>query len=118
MATRPYHKPDNVEILDMHRGTDTSQVRFPPEGCCISHPELPKGMLVTVMLAKAKAVAKAEMQAQGIKVAYIHPREVRHRAEQLLKERWAAFEEAALEICEKIQSKKSNISKSAQRRKR
>ena len=111
MATRPYHKPDNVEILDMHRGTDTSQVRFPPEGCC----EPPPGAKLTMMLFYAKRAAKEEMKAQGIRVAYIHPREVRQRAEELLRERWEEFERLAqpvlIRICEKF-------NKSAQRRKR
>jgi hypothetical protein len=108
MAARAYHK---VEILDMHRGADTSEVRFPPEGCC----QPPPGAKLTVMMYYAKRAAKEEMKAQGIRAAYISPREVRRRAEELLRDRWAEFERRAepvlLRICEKV-------SKSAQRRKR
>jgi hypothetical protein len=111
MATKAYHNPDNVEILDMHRGPDISEVRFPPEGCC----EPPPGAKITVMLFYAKRAAKQEMKARGIRVAYIHPREVRLRAEELLRERWEEFERLAqpvlIRICEKF-------NKSAQRRKR
>src|SRR5262249_61787220 len=104
MAAKAYHKHDNVEILDMHRGADASEVRFPPGGCC-QPPELPRGMLRTIMLQRAKEVAKAEMKASGIKIAYIEPREVFLRAQELLQERWAQFEEEALAICLRIMSK-------------
>ena len=94
MATRAYHKPDNVDILDMHRGVDTISVCFPPEGCC----QPPPGAKLTVMMFYAKRAAKEEMKAQGIRVAYISPREVRLRAEELLRERWAEFERKAADI--------------------
>ena len=99
MAAKTYHN-HNVEILDMHRGADTSQVRFPPEGCC----QPPPGAKLTVMLFYAKRAAKEEMKAQGIRVAYIHPREVRQRAEELLRERWSEFERLAQPVLAKITS--------------
>jgi hypothetical protein len=71
MAARAYHKPDNVEILEC---------RPPP------------GAKITMMMFYAKRAAKEEMKAQGIRVAYIHPREVRRRAEELLRDRWEEFE--------------------------
>jgi hypothetical protein len=101
VAKAAYHKPDNVKILDMHRGVDTSEVRFPPRGCC-QPPELPRGMLRTIMLRRAKEVAKAEMKASGIKRAYIEPREVFLRAQELMQENWAQFEAEAMSICVKI----------------
>jgi hypothetical protein len=111
MAAKAYHKPENVEMLDMHRGVDISEVRFPPGGCC----QPPPGAKLTVMMFYAKRAAKAEMQARGVRVAYILPREVRQRAEELLRERWEEFERLAqpvlIRICEKF-------NKSAQRRKR
>src|SRR5262245_21944014 len=98
MAARPYHNPDNVVLL-------------PEGGCC----QPPPGAKLTVMMFYAKRAAKEEMKAQGVRLAYIHPREVRLRAEELLQERWEDFERLAqpvlIRICEKI-------SKSAQRRKR
>ena len=39
-------KSDKIVLLDMHRGVDTSEVRFPPEGCC----QPPPGAKATVML--------------------------------------------------------------------
>jgi hypothetical protein len=104
MAARAYHKPDNVVLLDMDRGADTTSVRFPPEGCC----QPPPGAKLTVMLFYAKRAAKAELQASGIKVAYIEPKVIRQRAEELLRERWADFERLAqpvlAKLCEKVKS--------------
>jgi hypothetical protein len=102
MATKAYHKPDNVEILDMHRGVDTSSVRFPEGGCC----QLPPGAKLTVMMFYAKRAAKEEMKAQGIRVAYIHPREVRQRAEELLRDRWEEFERLAQPVLLKLSVRK------------
>ena len=106
MAKAAYHKPDNVEILDIHRGVDTTSVRFPPEGCC----QPPPGAKLTVMMFYAKRAAKEEMKAQGIRVSYILPREVRLRAEELLRERWAEFERKAEPVLLRITSKKSRSS--------
>jgi len=108
MATRTYHKPDNVKILDMHRGVDTSEVRFPPRGCC-QPPELPRGMLRTIMHRRAKEVAKAQMQAAGIKRAY-EPQEVFRIAQELMQERREEFEAEALAICLRIMSKNAHSS--------
>ena len=103
-------KPDsNIVLLDMHRGVDTSQVRFPEGGCC------PPGAKLTVMLFYAKRAAKEEMKAQGIRVAYIHPREVRLKAEELLRDRWEEFERQAQPLLLKISAK---FNKSAQRKQR
>ena len=94
MAARAYHKPDSVEILEC---------------------QPPPGAKLHMMMFYAKRAAKEEMKAQGIRVAYIQPREVRLRAEELLRERWEEFERLAqpvlIRICEKF-------NKSAQRRKR
>src|SRR6516165_10738503 len=102
MAARAYHNPDNVEILNMHRGPDISEVRFPPEGCC----EPPPGAKLTMMLFYAKRAAKQEMKARGIRVAYIHPREVRQRAEELLRDRWEEFERLAQPVLLKLSVRK------------
>ena len=110
MAARAYHKPDNVVLLD-NRGQDTNSVRFPPEGCC----QPPPGAKLTVMLFYAKRAAKEEMKAQGIRVAYIHPREVRLKAEELLRDRWEEFERQAQPLLLKISAK---FGKSAQRKQR
>lgn len=96
----------DVILLDMHRGVDTSQVQFPEGGCC----QPPPGAKVTVMLFYAKRAAKAEMKAEGIRVAYIHPREVRLRAEELLRSRWEEFERLAQPVLLRITSKKSRSS--------
>ena len=111
MAARAYHKPDNVEILDMHRGADTSQVRFPPEGCC----QPPPGAKLTVMMFYAKRAAKEEMKAQGIRISSILPREVRLLAEELLRERWEEFERLAEPVLLRISAK---FNKSARRKQR
>ena len=110
MAARAYHKPDNVVLLD-NRGQDTNSVRFPPEGCC----QPPPGAKLTVMMFYAKRAAKEEMKAQGIRVAYIHPREVRLKAEELLRDRWEEFERQAQPLLLKISAK---FNKSAQRKQR
>ena len=110
MAARAYHKPDNVVLLD-NRGEDTNSVGFPPEGCR----QPPPGAKLTVMLFYAKRAAKEEMKAQGIRVAYIHPREVRRRAEELLRDRWEEFERQAQPLLLKISAK---FNKSAQRKQR
>ena len=106
MAAKAYHKPENVEMLDMHRGVDISEVRFPPGGCC----QPPPGAKLTVMMFYAKRAAKAEMQARGVRVAYILPREVRQRAEELLRERWEEFERLAQPVLIRIASKKGHKS--------
>jgi hypothetical protein len=110
MAARAYHKPDNVVLLD-NRGEDTNSVGFPPEGCR----QPPPGAKLTVMLFYAKRAAKEEMKAQGIRVAYIHPREVRLKAEELLRDRWEEFERQAQPLLLKISAK---FNKSAQRKQR
>jgi|SRR6516162_7135201 hypothetical protein len=92
MAARAYHKPDNVVLL--------------PEGCC----QPPPGAKLHMMLFYAKRAAKEEMKAQGIKIAYIQPREVRLRAEELLRERWEDFERLARPMLLRIASKKSRSS--------
>jgi hypothetical protein len=103
-------KPDsNIVLLDMHRGVDTSQVRFPEGGCC------PPGAKLTVMLFYAKRAAKEEMKARGIRVSSILPREVRLLAEEILRERWQEFECLAQPVLLKISAK---FSKSAQRKQR
>ena len=101
MAAKAYHNPDNVEILDMHRGPKLpdSHTLFPNEGCC----QPPPGAKLTVMLFYAKRAAKEEMKAKGIRVAYIQPREVRLRAEELLRERWEDFERLAQPVLLKSQ---------------
>jgi len=101
MAARAYHKPDNVEILDMHRGVDTSSVRFPEGGCC----QPPPGAKLTVMLFYAKRAAKEDLKARGIRVSSILPREVRPLAEELLRERWQDFERLAQPVLLRISQK-------------
>jgi hypothetical protein len=71
----------------------------------VIQPNLPPGMLRTIMLRRAKEVAKAEMQASGIKRAFIEPREVFLRAQELMQERREQFEAEALAICLRIMSK-------------
>ena len=110
MAARAYHKPDNVVLLD-NRGEDTNSVGFPPEGCR----QPPPGAKLTVMLFYAKRAAKEEMKAQGIRVAYIHPREVRLKAEELLRDRWEEFERLAQPVLLRIA--KSNIKTNEKKRK-
>jgi hypothetical protein len=68
-----------------------------------------------MMMFYAKRAAKEEMKAKGIRVAYIQPREVRIRAEELLRERWEDFERLAQPVLLRISAK---CNKSAQRRKR
>jgi len=68
-----------------------------------------------MMLFYAKRAAKEEFKAKGIRVAYIQPREVRLRAEELLRERWEEFEKLAQPVLLRISAK---FSKSAHRRKR
>ena len=114
MATRAYHNPDNVEILDMHRGPELpdSHTLFPPGGCC----EGPPGAKLTVMMFYAKRAAKKEMKARGIRVSSILPREVRLLAEELLRDRWEEFERLAQPLLIRICSKrnpKSNRSNKA-----
>jgi len=94
MAARAYHKPDSVEILEC---------------------QPPPGAKLHMMMFYAKRAAKEEMKAQGIRVAYIQPREVRLRAEELLRERWEEFERLAQPVLARISAK---FNKSAQRRKR
>jgi hypothetical protein len=84
MAATAYHKPD----------------------------KLPPGMLRTIMLRRAKEVAKAEMIAAGIKRAFIENREVFRRAQELMQEHWAEFEAEALAICLRIISKNVRSSNS------
>src|SRR6516162_1567713 len=113
MATRAYHNPDNVEILDMHRSTKLpdSHTLFPPEGCC----QPPPGAKATVMLFYAKRAAKEEMKAKGIRISSILPREVRLLAEELLQERWEEFERLAQPVLLRIA--KSNIKTNEKKRK-
>jgi len=85
MAARAYHKPNNVEILEC---------------------QLPPGAKITMMMFYAKRAAKEEMKAQGIRVAYIHPREVRQRAEELLRDRWEEFERLAQPVLLKLSVRK------------
>ena len=94
MAARAYHKPNNVEILEC---------------------QPPPGAKITMMMFYAKRAAKEEMKAQGIRVAYIHPREVRRRAEELLRDRWEEFERLAQPVLLKISAK---FRSDAQRKKR
>jgi len=93
-------KSDKVVLLDMHRGVDTTSVRFPEGGCC----QPPRGAKITVMLFYAKRAAKEEMKARGIRVSSILPREVRLLAEELLRERWEEFERLAQPLLAKITS--------------
>jgi hypothetical protein len=62
-------------------------------------------MLRTIMLRRAKEVAKAEMKAAGIRRAYIEPQEVFWRAQELMQEQREKFEAEALAICLRIISK-------------
>ena len=94
MAARAYHKPDSVEILEC---------------------QPPPGAKLHMMMFYAKRAAKEEMKAQGIRLAYILPREVHLRAEELLRERWEEFEKLAQPVLLRISAK---FNKSALRRKR
>ena len=94
MAARAYHKPDSVEILEC---------------------QPPPGAKLHMMMFYAKHAAKEEMKAQGIRVAYIQPREVRLRAEELLRERWEEFERLAQPVLARISAK---FNKSARRKQR
>ena len=68
-----------------------------------------------MMMFYAKRAAKEEMKAKGIRLAYILPREVTRRAEELLRERWEDFEKLAQPVLLRISAKFKN---NAQRRKR
>src|SRR6516162_8379338 len=74
MATKAYHKPDNVEILEC---------------------QPPPGAKLHMMMFYAKRAAKEEMKARGIRVSSILPRDVRLLAEELLRDRWEEFERLA-----------------------
>jgi len=106
MAARAYHKPDNVEILDMHRGADTSQVRFPPGGCVQPNP-----YLLLALRFYAKKEIKEQWKAAGIKVQYCLPREINQAAEQYLSEHWQ-------ELLPQAEALLAYINKSAQRKQR
>jgi hypothetical protein len=72
--------------------------------------QLPPGAKITCMMFYAKRAAKEEMKAQGIRVAYISPREVRQRAEELLRDKWEEFERLAQPVLLRICSKKARSS--------
>jgi hypothetical protein len=107
MAARAYH--NNVEILDMHRGADTSQVRFPPEGCCVG--AKPDPGLMTALRFYAKKEIKEQWRAAGIRVQYCLPREIHQAAEQYLSEHWQ-------ELLPQAEALLAYINKSAQRKQR
>jgi hypothetical protein len=83
MATKAYHKPDNVEILEC---------------------QPPPGAKLHMMMFYAKRAAKEEMKARGIRVSSILPRDVRLLAEELLRDRWEEFERRAQPLLAKITS--------------
>ena len=92
MAAKAYHKPDNIVLLDMHRGPDLpdSHTMFPPGGCC--QPEgKPDPYLMTALQFYARKAIKAQWQAQGIRVQYCLPRDINQAAEQYLTEHWRAL---------------------------
>ena len=109
MAAKAYHKPDNVEILDMHRGPDTSQVRFPPEGCCVG--SKPNPGLMTALRFYARKEIKEQWRAAGIKVQYCLPREIHQAAGQYLSEHWQ-------ELLPQAEALLAYINKSARRKQR
>jgi hypothetical protein len=114
MAARAYHKPNNIILLDMHRGVDTSQVRFPPGGCDAVPPGNP-GLMIALRFYARKAL-KAQWQAQGIRVSYVLPRLTNQAAEQYLTEHWRELLPQALRLVERVEQ--SNITSAARRRKR
>src|SRR5262245_57693416 len=103
MAKAAYHKPDNVVLFDQ-RGVDTSQVRFPPEGCCQPNPHL----MLALRFYAEKAI-KAHWKAQGIRVQYCTPGEVRKAAEQYLTEHWRDLLPQAQQLVDRVERAKSII---------
>jgi hypothetical protein len=112
MAKAAYHKPDNVEILDMHRGADTSSVRFPEGGCTKPNPRL-----MCLALHLAKNWVREDLKAKGIPRSYIEGRTVNLLANQLLEERRSEFLERARQMIERWDLKRSNLKTNAQKRK-
>jgi hypothetical protein len=108
MAAKAYHKPDNVEILDMHRGVDTSRVRFAPEGCCIG--TKPDPGLMTALRFYARKEIKEQWRAAGIRVEHHLPREVNQAAEQYLSEHWRDLLPQAQQLVDRVSSKKGHKS--------
>lgn len=104
----------NVILLDMHRGADTSEVRFPPEGCC--QPEKPNPYLMLALRFYACRAIKAHWKAQGVHVQYCSPGEVRKAAEQYLTEHWRELLPQAQQLVDRVE--KAKITSAARRKRR
>src|SRR5262245_21529883 len=110
MAARAYHKPDNVVLLD-DRGVDTSQVRFPSNGCdqpktlLDINSNAPSGnpYLMIALRFYAKRALKEHWKAQGIRVSYVLPRLTNQAAEQYLTEHWRELLPQAQRFVERVE---------------